>query len=118
MAKTKGKKRARERVPKEKRQNLQLWAEGAREQILLPHLDGYAQARDLGWVKEREYLQKVCLEFHAQVDWRLEDHEEPELKPYDAKELIVASQLSDEDEILKRQRIKLLNGVGHITVTQ
>ncbi|KAJ7887137.1 hypothetical protein B0H13DRAFT_2342502 [Mycena leptocephala] len=49
-------------------------------------------------------------EFHSRVDWRLEDHEEPELKPYDPKELVELAQLSDDEEILKRQRVKLLNG--------
>jgi hypothetical protein len=118
MAKTRGQKRMRERIPKEKRQNLRLWAEGTREKILQPHLDKYAQERDLGWVKERAYLQKtVCNEFHARVDWQLEDHEEPELKLYNPKEVIVAPQLSDDEEILKRQRIKMLNKVSHTHVT-
>jgi hypothetical protein len=117
MTKTRGKKRARERIPKDKRQNLRLWAEGAREKILLPHLDQYAQERDLGWVKERVYLQKVCNEFHAWVGWRLEDHEEPELQPWDPQEVVEAEQLSDEEEVLKRQRVKLLNKASHNRVT-
>jgi hypothetical protein len=96
---------------------LRLWAEGAREKILLPHLDQYAQERDLGWVKERAYLQKVCNEFHSRVDWCLEDHDEPELQAWDPKEVVEAEQLSDEEEVLRRQRIKLLNKVSHIRVT-
>ncbi|KAJ7784200.1 hypothetical protein B0H16DRAFT_1446458 [Mycena metata] len=48
-------KRARRRVPKAERRNLRLWAEGARESILTPHLEGYAQALDAGWQDERKY---------------------------------------------------------------
>ncbi|KAJ7025072.1 hypothetical protein C8F04DRAFT_1269684 [Mycena alexandri] len=109
MAKKSSKKRSRQRIPKEDRQNLRLWAEGVREQILRPHLDKYAFERDLGWVKERAYLQKVCNEYHARVDWRVEDHEEPELGPYDPEALVEDETLPDDEEILKRARIKLLN---------
>ncbi|KAJ7725244.1 hypothetical protein DFH07DRAFT_783077 [Mycena maculata] len=87
--------RERQRVPEEKRKNLRLWAEGARKQILKPHLDKYMQEFAAGWVRERAYLQEVCNEFHSQVDWRLADHEEP---------------LPDNEEVLKRARMKLLNG--------
>ncbi|KAJ7041282.1 hypothetical protein C8F04DRAFT_1177458 [Mycena alexandri] len=105
----KRKKRARARIPKDQRQNLRLWAEGAREQVLKPHLDKYAFERDLGWVKERAYLQKVCNEYHARIDWRLEDHEEPMLGPWDPDALVEAESLPDDEEIEKRKRIKLLN---------
>jgi hypothetical protein len=43
-----GQKRQRKRVPKESRKNLRLWAEGARETILMPHIDGYTMALTLG----------------------------------------------------------------------
>ncbi|KAJ7165387.1 hypothetical protein C8R46DRAFT_1035961 [Mycena filopes] len=103
-------KRQRPRIPKEQRQNLRLWAEGNREKVLRPHLDNYATARDLGWVKERAYLQKVCNEYHARISWRLEDHEEPELTPYDPEAIVASETLDDDEEILKRKRIKVLKG--------
>ncbi|KAJ7020550.1 hypothetical protein C8F04DRAFT_1274944 [Mycena alexandri] len=111
MAKNKSKKRERQRQrkPKEDHQNLRLWAQGVCEQILRPHLDKYAYECDLGWVKERAYLQKVCNEYHARIDWRAEDHEEPELEPYDPEALVEREILPDDEEILKRARIKLLN---------
>ncbi|KAJ7727672.1 hypothetical protein DFH07DRAFT_782413 [Mycena maculata] len=102
--------RERQRVPKEKRKNLRLWAEGAREQILKPHLDKYMQEFAAGWVMECAYLQEVCNEFHSRVDWRLADHEEPVLKPYDPKKEVIQPQLPDDEEVLKRARMKLLNG--------
>ncbi|KAJ7765180.1 hypothetical protein B0H16DRAFT_1717732 [Mycena metata] len=71
--------------------------------------NSYAYERDLGWVKERAYLQKICNEYHAQIDWWVEDHEEPELEPYNPEALVDSEVLSDEEEILKHVRIKLLN---------
>lgn len=88
----------RQRIPKEDRRNLRLWAEGAREEVLIPHLDGYSQARDMGWIAERVFLQKVCNEFHARVDWRIRDGKEPVLKPYDAAAHRVAEVLTPEEE--------------------
>ncbi|KAJ6455627.1 hypothetical protein C8R47DRAFT_1082646 [Mycena vitilis] len=72
-------KRQRARVPKSKRRNLKMWAEGARESILTPHIEPYADSMERGWRYEREYFQQVCNQFHTQIDWRLEDHEEPVL---------------------------------------
>ncbi|KAJ7035430.1 hypothetical protein C8F04DRAFT_1182336 [Mycena alexandri] len=72
-------KRKRARVPKEDRQNLRNWAEGARETILTPHLERYADAFELGWRFEREVHRQICNEYHALVSWRLKDHEEPVL---------------------------------------
>ncbi|KAJ7795428.1 hypothetical protein B0H14DRAFT_2620965 [Mycena olivaceomarginata] len=100
MAKTR---KPRTRIPKDQRRNLWFWAEGAREDILRPHLDGYSRARDVGWVAEREYLQKVCNEFHARVSWRLPDHEEPVLGPFDLEAVI------EEEEQSQREHVELLN---------
>ncbi|KAJ7603463.1 hypothetical protein DFH06DRAFT_1350223 [Mycena polygramma] len=58
-------KRQRARVPKSKRRNLKMWAEGARESILTPHIEPYADSMERGWRYEREYFQQ--------------DHEEPVL---------------------------------------
>ncbi|KAJ7886965.1 hypothetical protein B0H13DRAFT_1889025 [Mycena leptocephala] len=102
-------KRERARIPKEARKNLRLWAEGARESILKPHLEEYALALDKGWHNERRYLKKVCNEFHARVDWRLADHDEPELKDYDPKAVLLPETLDDAEEVAKRQRVKELN---------
>lgn len=102
----------RTRIPKDQRRNLRFWAEGAREDILRPHLDGYSRARDVGWVAEREYLQKVCNEFHARVSWRLPDHEEPVLGPFDPEAVIEEEELDAEEERRQRERVELLNAVS------
>jgi hypothetical protein len=114
MAKS-GQKRVRPRVPKESRKNLRLWAEGARETILAPHFDDYAKALDQGWQHERKYLRKVCREFHARVNWRVQDHEEPELGEWDPSAPVVAETLTDEEEKARGRRVKELNKVGHIS---
>jgi hypothetical protein len=110
------KKRQRERIPKEERRNLRLWADGARETILTPHLDGFTAARTKGSRAEKAYLQTICNEFHARVDWRLADHEEPVLTPWTAETIITKETLSDEEEKQKRARIELLNAVSNVTV--
>jgi hypothetical protein len=92
------KKRQRERIPKEEHRNLRLWADGSREVVLSAHLDEFAAARTKGAHVEKAYLQKVCNEFHARVDWRLADHKEPVLKPWSADTIIQKETLSDEEE--------------------
>ena len=106
-----GKKRERKRVAREDRKNLRGWADGARETVLAPHLDDYTAALDKGWRAERSYLKKVCLEFHARVDWRTGDYEEPVIKEWDAAALVVTETLSEEDEKRKRTRLKILDAV-------
>ncbi|KAJ7169364.1 hypothetical protein C8R43DRAFT_945303 [Mycena crocata] len=105
------KKREQKRVPRAERKNLRLWAEGVRETILSPHLDGYTAALDQGWRQERAYCKKVCLEFHSRVDWQTEDHEEPVLdENWDASALKEKSKpLSPEQEKTKRGRMKVLD---------
>ncbi|KAJ7301534.1 hypothetical protein DFH08DRAFT_978695, partial [Mycena albidolilacea] len=104
-----GKKRERRRVPKEERKNLRLWAEGARENILAPHIDAYTAALNQGWRPERKFLKIVCNEFHARVSWKLPDHEEPILEEWDPAAIVTEEDLSEEDEKRKRARIKELN---------
>ncbi|KAJ6447702.1 hypothetical protein C8R45DRAFT_948411 [Mycena sanguinolenta] len=108
------KRKPRKRVPKESRQNLQLWAEGAREDILKPHIELYANTLDQGWRAEREYLQTICNEFHAKVSWRLQDHEEPELPltEYDPLAEQPEEELEEADKQAKRAQIEQLNAVG------
>ncbi|KAK7020076.1 hypothetical protein R3P38DRAFT_2536029 [Favolaschia claudopus] len=114
MAKTK--KRTRQRVPKENRKNLRLWAEGARETILTPHLDAYQAALDQGRRQERKMLKKICREFHARVDWRTKDHEEPMLSEWDPAGIATEEELSEDDEVAKRARIEELNKASHIRI--
>ncbi|KAJ7800486.1 hypothetical protein B0H14DRAFT_3490662 [Mycena olivaceomarginata] len=90
MAK-RAKKKERSRVPKEERKNLRLWAEGAREEILTPHLDAYAAALNQGWQPERKYLKT------------------PVLGEWDPSVILPQELLSEDDERRKRERIKLLN---------
>ncbi|KAJ7026093.1 hypothetical protein C8F04DRAFT_1268565 [Mycena alexandri] len=104
-------KKVRKKIAKKNRKNLRLWAEGARESILKPHLEPYADALDRNWRSERDYLQSVCNEFHARISWRLEDHEEPELPlpEYDPKKVVVEEELDDAEEAQKSARIVLLD---------
>ncbi|KAJ7468411.1 hypothetical protein B0H11DRAFT_2305430 [Mycena galericulata] len=103
-------KRETVRIPKESRKNLKMWAEGAREEILQPHLDEYSKAMEEGWRAERACLQRVCNEFHARVDWQLADHEEPVLTEFDPNKVIEKVTLEEDDEKAKRARIAVLNG--------
>jgi hypothetical protein len=66
----------------------------------------------VGWVAEREYLQRVCNEFHARVSWRLPDHEEPVLGPFDPEAVIEEEELDAEEERSQRERVELLNVVS------
>jgi hypothetical protein len=96
---------------------LRLWAEGGREEILAPHLDDYARAADLGWREERGYLQQVFNEFHARVDWKLQDHEEPILLPFDPDAVRIKPVLDPQEEVAKRTRLEELNSVCDPSVT-
>ncbi|KAJ7615091.1 hypothetical protein DFH06DRAFT_1343945 [Mycena polygramma] len=105
-------KRKRARVPKSKRRNLKMWAEGARESILAPHIEPYADSMERGWRYEREYFQQICNEFHARIDWRLEDHEEPvlPLEKFDPKApLPDLEKLPEAEETRRQQRTDQLN---------
>jgi hypothetical protein len=111
MAKTR--KRERKRVAKEERQNLRLWAQGAREEVLTPHIEPYTDALERGWREERTYLQTVCNEFHARFNWRLGEYEEPEAVPdYEPRAPVPEEQLDEEETKAKRARIGELNAVS------
>ncbi|KAJ7436813.1 hypothetical protein B0H11DRAFT_2255890 [Mycena galericulata] len=102
----------RQHIAKENRRNLRLWAEGAREEVLNPHIEFYADAMERGWRFEREYFATVCREFHARISWRLKDHEEPELPlpAFDATaELPAPEKLSEEEETRRQARITVLD---------
>ncbi|KAK6980491.1 hypothetical protein R3P38DRAFT_2453076, partial [Favolaschia claudopus] len=103
------------RKEKKDRRNLKLWAEGARESILRPHLPAYTDALERGWRAERDYVREVCNEFHAKVSWRLGDDEEPELPlaEYDPLATAETEELDDEEIVLKRERIDTMNARIH-----
>ncbi|KAJ7836516.1 hypothetical protein B0H13DRAFT_2368686 [Mycena leptocephala] len=90
------KKRAQAHVPKAKRRNLKLWAEGAQR----------------GWRFERECFQCISNKFHARIDWCLKDAEEPALPlpDFDPKApLPELERLSDAEEQERQQRMDVLD---------
>ncbi|KAJ7119389.1 hypothetical protein C8R46DRAFT_1238661 [Mycena filopes] len=99
------------RVAKKDRRNLKLWADGARESVLKPHIPGYTDALERGWRAERDYHQLVCNEYHAQIPWRLQDYEEPELPlpVYDKFAKTVPEDLSTEELETKRMKVDTMN---------
>ncbi|KAJ7716213.1 hypothetical protein B0H16DRAFT_1741442 [Mycena metata] len=111
MTQRKRKRSATKHIAKKDRRNLKLWAEGACESILKPHIPGYTDALERGWRAERDYLLEVCNEFHAQIDWRLEDHEEPELPlpTYDKFAQRIEEELDTEELTMKRLKIETMN---------
>ncbi|KAK7050131.1 hypothetical protein R3P38DRAFT_3173191 [Favolaschia claudopus] len=104
-------KRTSKRVAKKDRRNLKLWAEGAREEILAPHIAAYTDALERGWRAERDYLAEVCKEFHARISWRLTDVEEPDLPlpEFDRLAIPEVEELDEEEKALKRLRVETLN---------
>jgi hypothetical protein len=91
-----------------------MWAEGARESILKPHIPGYTDALERGWRAERDYIQDVCNEFHAHISWRLTDKEEPELPlpEYYPFAMAETEELDDEELQMKRLRVQTMNAVS------
>ncbi|KAJ7831672.1 hypothetical protein B0H13DRAFT_1575001, partial [Mycena leptocephala] len=88
-----------------------LWADGAREQVMRPHIEAYADALQRGWRAERDYLQKVCNEFHCRISWRLADADEPELPlpAYDPFSPPAVEELTQEEKEARHARIEELN---------
>ncbi|KAJ6468697.1 hypothetical protein C8R47DRAFT_1078276 [Mycena vitilis] len=72
-------------------------------------MDNYSAALDQGWVFERKYWKSVCREYHARIPWRTEDHEEPMLGEWDPAIAVEKEILTPEAEVLKNERVKLLN---------
>ncbi|KAJ7076959.1 hypothetical protein C8R43DRAFT_1143587, partial [Mycena crocata] len=104
-------KKLRARVARDNRQNLRLWARGAREEILTPHIESYADALERGWRFEREKLKRITREFNARINWRLSDFEEPPLplKPFDPDTRLPDDEiLTDEEEETKRSHLDVL----------
>ncbi|KAJ7481675.1 hypothetical protein FB451DRAFT_1394307 [Mycena latifolia] len=104
-------KREWKRKAKDARKNNKLWAEGAREGLMRPHIEAYADVLERGWRSERDYVLKVCNEYHGRISWRLQDHEEPELPlpKYDPLAPPVVEDLTDEEKKAKHDRINVLN---------
>ncbi|KAJ6487672.1 hypothetical protein C8R45DRAFT_1097568 [Mycena sanguinolenta] len=98
-------------MAKKDRRNLKLWADGARESILKPHIPAYTDALERGWRAERDYVQDVCNEFHSRILWRLPDDEEPELPlpDYDLFAALVVEELDEEDTVARRIQIETIN---------
>jgi hypothetical protein len=107
-------KRTWKRIAKKDRRNLKMWAEGARESILKPHIPGYTDALECGWQAERDYIQEVCNEYHARISWWLDDKEEPELPlpEYDRFAIPQAEELDEEEVQMKRLHIETMNAVS------
>lgn len=102
------------RMSKSECVNLKLWAEGARKQILAPHIEPYVDALAQSCVAERAYLKRVQNEYHQSIgNWRLPDDEEPALPlpDYDPKLLAPVEELSVEDSRLKSTVISKKNKV-------
>ncbi|KAK6997417.1 hypothetical protein R3P38DRAFT_2797729 [Favolaschia claudopus] len=99
------------RIAKKDRKNLKLWAEGARDTVLRPHIPAYTDALERGWRAERDYVREVCNEFHARIPWRLQDDEEPELPlpEYDPCASRETEELDDEEAEQERLRKETLN---------
>ncbi|KAJ7615075.1 hypothetical protein DFH06DRAFT_1013683 [Mycena polygramma] len=106
-----GRPRKWSRKSKAQRKSLKMWAEGARETILCPHIEPYTDALERGWRAERDYLQKVCNEYHAKISWRLGDTEEPSLPlpDYDQFAPPTLETLSDEERDARHARQNQLN---------
>ncbi|KAJ7470076.1 hypothetical protein B0H11DRAFT_1920231, partial [Mycena galericulata] len=83
-------KREWRRKSKELRKSNKMWAEGARKDLLKPHIEDYADALDRGWRAERDYLQKVASEYHARITAAVET-------------------LTDEERAERHARIEVLN---------
>ncbi|KAJ7715980.1 hypothetical protein B0H16DRAFT_1741602 [Mycena metata] len=110
--KSKAQRKTRKGIAKEHRKNLRLWAEGARDSILRPHIERYGDALERGWRAERECLQDICNEFHTKISWKLQDHEKPELPlpEYDPLAPAEEEDSDDDDKVAaKRERIEVLN---------
>ncbi|KAJ7680841.1 hypothetical protein DFH06DRAFT_973383 [Mycena polygramma] len=99
------------RKSKALRKSLKMWAEGAREDVLRPHIEPYTDALERGWRAERDYIQKVCNQYHAQISWRLLDHEEPDspLPAYDPFAPPVVEKLTEDEAKARHQRHQELN---------
>ncbi|KAJ7457582.1 hypothetical protein B0H11DRAFT_1738353, partial [Mycena galericulata] len=87
------------------------WAEGAREALLRPHIEPYADTHNKGWRAERDYLWKVINEYHARISWRLLDHEEPELPlpDYDPLRPAPLEELTHQERAERKARMVQLN---------
>ncbi|KAJ7617995.1 hypothetical protein FB45DRAFT_800748 [Roridomyces roridus] len=105
-------KRVWKKMLKQNRKSNKCWADGARDSILRPHIDAYSDALSRGARAERTYFTRVCVEYHARIDWRLKDHEEPPLPlaPYDPNaEVEPEEELTTEEEDERHERVRELN---------
>lgn len=106
--------RRHKHLEKKERQTSRLWAEGARETILAPHVEPYADALARSWVHERDYVAQVQNHYHQVISWRLPDDEEPALPlpAYDPRLIAPQEDLSEEEKKLKSGIIARRNEVS------
>jgi hypothetical protein len=107
-------KRSWKRKAKELRRSNKMWAEGAREELLRPHIEPYTDALERNWRSERDYWQRVCNEYHTKISWRLTDAEEPELPlpEYDPYAPPVLEELTEDEKVARQTRHDELNNVS------
>lgn len=108
------KKRLRQRMKKEERNDGKFWAEGGRETILQRWIPEYTAALQKGWVEERQVMRLVRREYDYHVDWRLPDNEEP---PQPFREWTQATpresfDLTEEEEAERAERSEFLTKVN------
>ncbi|KAJ7816803.1 hypothetical protein B0H13DRAFT_2380168 [Mycena leptocephala] len=84
------------RKAKAERRSNKLWADGAREQVMRPHIEAYADALQRGWRAERDYLQKTRTS--------LSSHYRPTIPSPPAVE-----ELTQEEKEARHARIEELN---------
>ncbi|KAJ7659783.1 hypothetical protein DFH06DRAFT_1326804 [Mycena polygramma] len=99
------------RKAKADRRSNKLWAEEAREDLLRPHIEAYADALQQGWRAECDYLQKVCNDYHGHILWRVGDNDEPDLPlpEYDPFVPIPTEDSTEEERVARQNRILELN---------
>lgn len=110
-----GPQKVKRRMKKVDRVNRKMWAEGCREDILLPHIAPYADASSRSYVAERDYIRRVQNEYHQLIPWRTPDSEEPPLPLpiYDLNIVLPVEVLTDEEQTLKSRTIAKTNEVSH-----
>lgn len=107
------------RVARQDRKGGKGWANGIRESILKPHISRLCVALQSTQAEAaRECLSSIQHQYHAQVHWTLEDHEEPllPLTPYDETESVgpEIEVLTPDEELRKVKRIAELNLVSSV----
>ncbi|KAL1724732.1 hypothetical protein EV714DRAFT_240490 [Schizophyllum commune] len=101
------KKRQRQLMDKGDRKNKKLWAVGAREAILLPHLAKFTEELAKSSKHAKEYRIKVCHEFNVKIPYDLPDEIEPKmpLPEYNPANPPPLPPLSEEEEKVRAEAL-------------